>query len=213
MATRRQCCKHQFQPLGIVIVPVHACIVKAITEAAMNKFNYANVTIGYTLTNSCRWSHTASMPYQAKTIAEYFLLLAKEQEDPITPMKMQKLIYFAHGWNLAIRNAPLIDEPVGAWPYGPVIRSIYDEYKLHGRNAIPFVENGRTELLADTETVTLLNKVWDVYRRYTAYQLSNMTHEHDTPWQKAIDAGCQTISNEAIRQYFVNRAQNNKTKL
>lgn len=35
-----------------------------------------------------------------------------------------KLVYFAHGWNLAINQAPLIDDTIEAWPC-PVIPALY----------------------------------------------------------------------------------------
>ena len=51
-------------------------------------------------------------------------------------MKLQKLAYFAHGWNLAIRNTPLINESVEAWKFGPVIPSLYHDVKGYGMEPI-----------------------------------------------------------------------------
>ena len=60
-----------------------------------------------------------SLPYKAITIAYYFLEQGERENIPISPMKLQKLIYFAHGWCLAIRREALIMESVEAWKYGP----------------------------------------------------------------------------------------------
>lgn len=149
------------------------------------------------------------MAYKAKTIAEYFLLLASHEGEAITPLKMQKLIYFAHGWNLAIHGRPLVSEFVGAWPYGPVIRSIYEEYKKYGRNAIPVGAECRIDegIQGDTQTVTLLNKVWEVYRHFTAYQLSDMTHAEGTPWQKANASNSSIIPHDEIKAHFIEQAR------
>lgn len=155
------------------------------------------------------------MAYEAKTIAEYFLLLAKQEGEAITPLKMQKLVYFAHGWYLAIYGEPLVNEHVGAWPYGPVIRAIYDEYKKYGRDAIPMEDDGASigeGLQGDTKTITLLNKIWEVYRTFTAFQLSNVTHEEGTPWHKANTNNSFIIPNEEIKKYFINQAQQRKAK-
>ena len=155
------------------------------------------------------------MAYRAKTIVEYFLLLAKEEGGAITPLKMQKLIYFAHGWHLAIRGEPLVNEGVRAWPYGPVIPSIYDEYKIYGRDAIPVDKNcGSIDegLQGDTNATTLLNKVWDIYRTFTAFQLSNMTHEPGTPWHKAHTEDRTVISDDEIKKYFIERVKQNKAR-
>ena len=145
--------------------------------------------------------------YPAKTIAAYFLFLSKSSGNPITPMKLQKLIYFAHGWCLAITGKPLIMESVQAWPYGPVIRSIYDQYKKYGANAIPFDDDcDLNSIKEDASATSILDKVWHVYGRLGAYQLSNMTHELGTPWQQARGNCQDKIDNAAIQRYFTEKA-------
>lgn len=47
---------------------------------------------------------------------------------------MQKLLYVAHGWHLALYDAPLIaDEYLEAWQYGPAYASVYYEFRDFGR--------------------------------------------------------------------------------
>src|SRR5437870_3577302 len=76
------------------------------------------------------------MAYEARAIANYFLDLAKLANQELNPMKIQKLVYYAHGWNLALDGQPLIDEAVEAWTYGPVIPSLYHEFKKYGGGPI-----------------------------------------------------------------------------
>ena len=76
------------------------------------------------------------MPFSAAAVANEFLRLARRDEQTITPLKMQKLVYFAHGWHLALFGTPLIEEPVQAWQFGPVISSLYQEFKKFGSRAI-----------------------------------------------------------------------------
>jgi uncharacterized phage-associated protein len=64
----------------------------------------------------------SSMPYPAAAIANEFIKVAKRNGVLLTPMKLQKLVYFAHGWYLALLGKPLINEPVEAWKFGPVIQ-------------------------------------------------------------------------------------------
>ena len=78
-----------------------------------------------------------SMSYSAKAIANYFLGLADAEKKPISHLKIQKLVYIAHGWYLAIKGEPLVgDEYAEAWQYGPVFPSLYHEFKIHGSGHI-----------------------------------------------------------------------------
>ena len=56
-------------------------------------------------------------PYNALVVANYFIDKAKAEGVSLTPMKLQKLIYMAHGWHLALYDKPLIDEQFQAWDY------------------------------------------------------------------------------------------------
>lgn len=157
------------------------------------------------------------MSYSPKAIANTFLEIAASHGDSICPMRMQKLVYFAHGWYSSFKNEPLISEEVLAWTYGPVIESLYHEFKKYGSKPISEpvldVEINRAELLkikvikpkiddSDSYTKALLNKIWEVYGKYSAVELSNLTHQTDSPWYNAKLAKKSAISEEEIREYF-----------
>lgn len=157
-------------------------------------------------------------PYNALAVANYFLDKAKADGIPLTPMKLQKLIYFAHGWYLALYGEPLINEQVQAWDYGPVVSSVYHEFKKFGSGRIdqpgtdldpesfefitPRISN------TDSRTIALLDKVWEVYGKYTGIQLSNLTHEAGSAWTETRNnpehAGLRSVGipNQLIRQDF-----------
>lgn len=166
------------------------------------------------------------MAYSAKAIANGFLKLAREQGCTIDPMKLQKLLYYAHAWNLALYDDPLIDEVVEAWPYGPVFASIYHEFKEFGsttisRNALEFDDTRRgfdePEIPPDdADAMALLGKVWEAYGHRSAITLSNMTHISGAPWDitRQTMPGLRNapISNDLIRQYFAGLAANDDKK-
>jgi uncharacterized phage-associated protein len=142
------------------------------------------------------------MPYDPKAIANYFLTVAADHGQALTPMKIQKLVYFANGWHLALKDAPLINEQVEAWRFGPVIPSLYRafgrfgdrpiegkairvtrEYTDEGGGIIHTSEPNLDDLPRQAEfTKAFLDRIWDTYGRYTAVQLSNETHQPGTPW-------------------------------
>jgi uncharacterized phage-associated protein len=157
-------------------------------------------------------------PQDARAVANYFLHLARKEGRSIDPMGIQKLVYFAHGWNLAMYGRPLISQPVEAWDYGPVIRDLYQDFKRFGNGPIKElamelnVEPGTMRLqftkpdIAQTnvppETLSLLGRVWEVYKPFSSVQLSNMTHAIGSPWKTARDRGMGVIPNELIKQWF-----------
>lgn len=61
----------------------------------------------------------------------------KSAESLITPLKLQKLLYYAQAWSLVFRGKALFYEDIEAWVHGPVIPLVYQRYKHHGYNLIP----------------------------------------------------------------------------
>ena len=69
-------------------------------------------------------------------IANEFLELAAREGVSLSQMKLQKLVYFAYGWSLALRGDPLVNEQVECWDYGPVFPSLYRRTKRYGADPI-----------------------------------------------------------------------------
>ncbi len=76
------------------------------------------------------------MTYPAISIANMFLESGERDNIPISPMKIQKLIYLAHGYYLYLYEEPLVDERLQAWKFGPVLPSIYHKCKHYDRTGI-----------------------------------------------------------------------------
>jgi uncharacterized phage-associated protein len=154
--------------------------------------------------------------YSPQAVANYFLQKGKDDRRPIDPMGIQKLVYFAHGWNLAIHDRPLINKPIEAWQYGPVISDLYQEFKKLGNNPItePALtiecEPGTTKIRFDTPTInlfdsdstSLVDRVWEVYKGFTSIQLSNITHAEGSPWKITRERDLSIIPDDLIKEYF-----------
>lgn len=156
------------------------------------------------------------MGYPAKVIANAFLDKAERNGTTLTPMKLQKLIYYAHGWYLAIKHQPLIDEYLEAWDYGPVVGSVYSEFRQFGAGPI----SGRATLWdqqqqnyvvpkpndSDYDLHSLVDAIWENYSLYDALKLSEMTHNVGAPWhtvkQQNPTMRNVQIPNEIIANYF-----------
>ena len=138
-------------------------------------------------------------------IADEFLRIAKGLDQVMSPMKLTKLIYIAHGWFLAIHDQRLIRNRIEAWKYGPVIPDLYHATKSFGSNDIPLDRIGRSEESSvDSDIRKFLERVYDVYGHLTAIQLSNLTHRKGTPWEQVFKPeflGIE-ITNKLIKDYY-----------
>lgn len=71
-------------------------------------------------------------PYNALDVANYIVSQAVDRQNPVTPLKLQKLLYYVVAKYLQEQNELLIKEPIHKWQYGPVVESVYHAFKPHG---------------------------------------------------------------------------------
>lgn len=122
-----------------------------------------------------------SAPYTASDIANWFLgAIDRDAGDAITHLKLQKLIYYAQAWSLALpkRGYPLFDEDLQAWAHGPVAESVFRDHKGNSWDALPAPDKV-PEIAPDDEAH--LQEILSVFGEFSAKQLERMTHNED-PW-------------------------------
>ena len=122
------------------------------------------------------------MSFPANSAANEFLKLAQKARRSLTNMQVQKLVYIAHGFDLAVYDVPLITESVEAWPWGPVIPPLYKRLKNHGRGPITELIGEPVQIPEIDKSYQLVMDVWEGYGGYTAAQLSAITHRTGSPW-------------------------------
>lgn len=159
---------------------------------------------------------TVPEPQSPFAVARYFIENGiQDSVVDLTPMKLLKLTYLAHGWTLCFTDAPLIRESVQAWKYGPVIPSLYEYFKRYGRSPVDAAAeiNVLPEMSQPTPNQTkwihgVLGGVWTAYKGYSGLQLSALTHIDGSPWHVTWferggkdRMGC-AIDNLLIRDYF-----------
>lgn len=145
--------------------------------------------------------------YKPLDIAAYIIKLSNEIGEPLTNMKLQKLVYYVFAWYAVEKGKKLFDEPIYAWKYGPVIKSIYSEYQIYGADVIKKVGKGDPEAL-DAFTKSLIEDVFNVYGNKTAIELMSLTHS-EAPWRDAFESasGDTPISFDAIVGFYKARKE------
>lgn len=141
-------------------------------------------------------------------VANYFILKVDEDAgDTMTNLRLQKLVYYAQAWHLALTGEPLFADNFEAWVHGPVIPHLYRKYKGYGWNAIP--QNSVEWPQLSDETREILDEVWDTYGPFTAKALETLTHSED-PWRDARQGyepgtpSSRIIPQDIMRRYYAN---------
>jgi|JI10StandDraft_1071094.scaffolds.fasta_scaffold225805_1 uncharacterized phage-associated protein len=136
----------------------------------------------------------------ALDVAKYFLSLSDENAgDLISNLKLQKLLYYAQGFYLALNRQPLFAEPIEAWTHGPVVPVVYRAYRDFGSNALP-TPTGLDLSVYDGKIKSHLDEVYKVYGQFSAWKLANMTHD-EPPWKDAAPTKSE-ITQQALQLYF-----------
>ncbi len=150
--------------------------------------------------------------YSASLIAASFVQKAIDEGNPVTQMKLQKMVYFAHGYNLAKLDEPLIKENVQAWKFGPVIPVIYNDYKLYGN--LPIINFDKSTSIYSwidvsnsnlgTDAKEAIDYTWRATAHLSAADLSSWTHKDGSPWQQVYSEQDMSIiiDNDKIKDYF-----------
>lgn len=138
----------------------------------------------------------------SKRIAE---LSEQDQINDLSPLKLQKLLYFVEGGLLANdKITTFFPETPEAWQYGPVYVEVYELFKTKANREPVTVADFEDDLKADfdSEIEQSLKSTWDKLKDKTAGELVTLSHRTN-PWIIAKNFGLGSrISKEDMREYF-----------
>src|SRR5690625_1004935 len=123
-----------------------------------------------------------------------------------THLKLQKLLFFLYREYIKTNKTPPFTEKFRAWDYGPVIREVYDEYKSYGRSSIEYSEDDSTPIVKEEpfklsvysrfkktpiygKILESLDRTLIDYGSKSASELVDITHQKNSPWEKAFQDG------------------------
>ncbi len=147
-------------------------------------------------------------------VARYFLSqIDADAGESVTPLKLQKLVYYVQAWFLAFYHKAVFEEDAQAWIHGPVYPSLYYLYRNFGYNNLPKVANFDSSIFLDDER-EMLEMVWLVYGKYDAKYLEKLTH-HEDPWRISryglndADKSTRPITKDLIENYYTEVKEDN----
>ncbi|HHQ2474918.1 TPA: Panacea domain-containing protein [Klebsiella pneumoniae] len=138
------------------------------------------------------------------SVADYLLCFAQEHGDVMTPLKLQKMVFYADAWYMALNDGEeLIADRFEAWVHGPVARDLYSRFADFKWQPITS-EIKCPEL--PREVYEHLDEIYKVFGGFSAYELEQMTHQ-EKPWLAAragvpSDAPCRNIIDKGVTAEF-----------
>lgn len=130
--------------------------------------------------------------------------------EEITPLMLQKLLYFIQGIYQALYGQPVFAEDCEAWVHGPVYPAVYDLFRDFRYNPIDDAGfsflGGAAEELTDEER-RVVDLVVNTFGLYGGKALERITH-NETPWRAARRGygdnipSHEILTKESIRSYY-----------
>lgn len=158
------------------------------------------------------------MKNNALSVANEFIDLASAENNlSLTPLKLMKLVYLAHGFGLVFLEGgeSLLDsrfDKVEAWKLGPVVPSVYHTFK-YLKNQLVTVDNKaviqtdddsfETPSLQDEFPKKIVKFVWNRYKLLSGNELVTLLHRDGTPWKIIYEEGQNNeIPDDLTKEYY-----------
>jgi uncharacterized phage-associated protein len=161
--------------------------------------------------------------YEARKICNYLLAHFDAVEFDLTNLRMNKLLFFIHAESLRLRPEGLIRNHFEAWQFGPVVRPVFDAFKIYGDSQITapaqyldYASGKRIPVPHDDITdadAEIIDREFKKYSHFSTGQLVSLSHEPGGPWDIVYSAHLADktqsprISNKLIRSHFAGDAK------
>lgn len=143
------------------------------------------------------------MAVTSHAVANEFIRLSQEHGKQLTNMQLQKLVFLAQGYSLAIFDAPLHIHNTHAWQWGPVIPKLYKSLQKYGSGFVAEALQAVDGIAPTSSDAEIIKAVWEGYGHYSGGQLSALTHRPKTPWSETWGKEqFAIIDNNRIAAYY-----------
>lgn len=126
-------------------------------------------------------------------------------------MQLQKLVFLANGFSLALLDQPLCYHNIHAWQWGPVFPQLYKSFSKFGSSPIADKAACDESIPETGDENEVVVSVWKNFGNKTGAQLSALTHEVDSPWDVTWKTNQYGIIDPAlIKDYYQKLLGNGK---
>lgn len=156
--------------------------------------------------------------YEARKVCNYLLAHYDAKQFDLTNLRLNKLIYFIHAESLLMLPQGLIRNRFEAWQFGPVIRPVFDAFKIYDEKPVTrpafyldYASGQQKPIPSDDiapDHTALIERTFERYKGFTTGQLVSLSHEPGGPWDVVYRAHLadNTVSpiipNDLIRRHL-----------
>lgn len=136
----------------------------------------------------------------AMPLAQYTVTKCEAEAEPISNLQLQKIMYFLQSvYCRSMHGKLLFPEEFEAWPYGPVLPEVYEQFSNYGGRLIH--ERFENPVILSIGTKTFIDEGIEVLRTKSPWDLVRTSHAPGSPWDQIWKGGLgfkETIPNELI---------------
>lgn len=138
----------------------------------------------------------------ALAVAHYLVRESARTKLVLTPFKIEFMVYFAHGWNLAVDGRPLINEKIKAHRHGPVIETVNKFYSKI-KKLESSIDNELADEIKDRDH-DFLSGILMYYGHLNELEMQSICTEEGTPWFITYkkSSGALFMDNQKIKQHY-----------
>lgn len=147
-------------------------------------------------------------------VANYVIKKAIEKDNPVTNLKLQKILFFLQAAFINEFDTPIMETQFSRWPFGPVSKDVYYSFRDNGSDEIKDeaqtidfsnfdISTPKIEL--DDFYVEKIDKFIDNLLKFPSWQLVQKTHDQSlwSDYEEDIKKfSAPDYTNDEIKNYF-----------
>lgn len=168
--------------------------------------------------------------FDIKQVARYIALSLMTKQMTVSPLKLQKLLYYAQSWSMVFfgRERQLFNDVPQAWVNGPVYPTIYnqwrdrnmcdhlqpEDFQTTNKKMVEAFQETTNSMALDDDEISLLEQIVLKYGCKTQNYLISLTHS-EQPWcekrkgLKPFEKSTQPLSLDTMYEYYKERHERN----
>ena len=125
--------------------------------------------------------------YTALELSRYIIQKCVREQQPISNLQLQKILYYIQKEFLQQRRERAFAEEIEAWQFGPVVPDVY--YSYCGFGSMPLTINYPNEIQLAPVDIAMIDGIVEAKRVLKPWELVVETHKDGGAWDVIYENG------------------------